>query len=95
MPIPTFDQFRLHQLSRSNRNAAQQSALCGCFYCRRIFAPSQINNWCTEPGETRPATALCPHCGVDAVLASAHADLTPELLDDMHRAWFTRDSDKP
>jgi hypothetical protein len=37
---------------------------CGCFYCLRLFEASAVGVWVGR-GD---ATALCPHCHIDAVL---------------------------
>ena len=34
-------------------------------------------------------TAICPYCGIDAVLADASGvEVSPEFLHKMHKAWF-------
>jgi hypothetical protein len=40
------------------------SEACGCIACERIHFPSEIVHWVDE------GTAVCPHCGVDAVVGS-------------------------
>ena len=35
---------------------------CSCFYCGKRFNPKEIKEW-TDKGQT----AICPHCGIDAV----------------------------
>jgi hypothetical protein len=61
-----------------------RSDICGCFYCLETFDTSTIRNW-IDTGQT----ALCPRCGIDAVIGSASGfDLTPEFLGGMQRRWF-------
>jgi hypothetical protein len=73
---------------RKNIAELNRSEKCGCFYCLRMFPPSEIENWC-DGGET----ALCPHCGVDSIIASASGfELTPQLLEMMHRHAFGEDA---
>ena len=91
MPTPTFEEFCLHKLSQFNRDAIEQSDRCECFHCRRIFTATEGTRWCTVGDGGRPTTALCPHCGVDAILPSKTTHLTPELLERMHAVWFTRE----
>ncbi len=55
-----------HRHSIHHRREVLQSELCGCFYCLRWLAPTQIEEW-VDGGQT----ALCPYCGIDAVLGSA------------------------
>ena len=59
-----------------------------------MFDAREISEWIDGPqlasGET-PAgvTALCPRCGIDAVLPSAMpVPLTTDLLAEMHSHWF-------
>lgn len=42
------------------------SEVAVCFYCFAEFPPSAVSEWCDgdEPGQT----AICPCCGVDAVV---------------------------
>jgi hypothetical protein len=61
----------------------EASEACGCIACERIYFPSEIVNWLG--GET----ALCPHCGVDAVVGSASGiPITPGVLKRAHERWF-------
>ena len=43
-----------------------KSEYCACYYCQRTFLPSKIETWVDEEN-----TALCPKCGIDAVIGSA------------------------
>ena len=85
----------LHRFSRQHRDLLARSSQAGCFYCLTIFDPAKIVDWVDGPasvsGDTSEGvTALCPRCGIDAVLPSAVVDLDAELLADMHRHWFDR-----
>ena len=61
-----------------------RSARCGCFHCESFFAPTEIEDWVD-----RMSTALCPRCGVDAVLPDVPLYvLNAELLREMHEAFF-------
>jgi hypothetical protein len=74
-----------HQHSSGHSQELAKSALCGCFYCMEVFAPSDINDWCDD-GDT----ALCPKCGGDSVIgdASNFPVTSPEFLAKMKRYWF-------
>lgn len=73
-----------HRHSSVHRAEVLASESCACFFCLRSFVPGEITEW-VDDGET----ALCPRCGIDAVLGSASGHpLTPELLRAMHAAWF-------
>lgn len=76
-----------HHFCTKNREQLAQSDLCGCFFCLRIYQPDLITDWAYETnGET---TAICPFCGIDAVIPSAAGyPLTPEFLEKMKAHWF-------
>jgi wobble nucleotide-excising tRNase len=82
----------IHQHSIHHRSLLEQSDRCGCFYCEKIYSPSEVEEWIDEQDDSDPdsgVTALCPYCGIDAVLPSAAGiDLTPALLTAMHRHYF-------
>jgi hypothetical protein len=74
-----------HRHSAHHRAEILASAACGCFHCRAVFAPGAITRW-IEAGQT----ALCPRCGVDAVIgAAAGYPLTPAFLEAMRALWFS------
>jgi hypothetical protein len=82
-----------HSKSSDHRADLEASLICGCFYCRSTFEPSEIAEWVDASQDAaddpRGQTALCPHCGVDAVLGSHSGfPITPEFLAAMHRYWF-------
>jgi len=77
-----------HRHSSGHREEILASEVCGCFYCRKTFSPSEIEDWIDEIGGVG-TTALCPRCGIDAVVGSgAGLTLTPEFLREMHEYWF-------
>lgn len=85
----------LHRFSSRHRELLAGSLRAGCFHCLTIFDPAEIVDWVDGPasvsGDTNEGvTALCPRCGIDAVLPSAVVDLDAELLAEMHRHWFDR-----
>ena len=61
-----------------------RSSLCGCFHCLSTFEPTAITTWVDEG-----KTAVCPVCGVNAVVGSDSGMLiTRELLEDLKKRWF-------
>ncbi len=75
-----------HKCCIHHRRAIEASAACGCFFCLRVFPPDQITEWTDDE-----ATALCPHCGIDSVLATASGiAITPPFLSAMHDYYFKR-----
>jgi hypothetical protein len=75
-----------------HEESVRKSEKCGCFYCLRIYDASAIIDWVKEsedcprgPGKT----ALCPYCGIDAVIPDeAGYELTDQLLSVMHSEYF-------
>jgi hypothetical protein len=90
-PIPTgmaIDPVRCNaarQHASKHRAEIQASARCGCYFCFRTFPHSDIRAW-VDSNET----ALCPACGIDAVIgdASKHR-LDGRFLRQMHTLFFS------
>jgi hypothetical protein len=86
----------VHRFCTNNRELLAHSDRAGCFYCQAIIEAHEIEDWVdgaqVETGElTDGVTALCPRCGIDAVLPSAAPiKLDAPLLSEMHRSWFER-----
>ena len=81
---------RAHRHSFRNRGEVVASARCACFHCGAMFAPADVRRWTDVEGGVG-ATAVCPRCNVDAVLASrAGFPLSPAFLTAMRRRWFER-----
>jgi len=77
-----------HKHSIFHREEVLTSKICSCFYCREIFTSDAISEWTDEDD----ATALCPKCGIDAVIGdkSGYPIETLEFLDAMYAYWFER-----
>lgn len=58
-----------HKHSRHNFEELSDSYLCACFHCCTLFAIEKITEW-TDKASDDGATALCPVCGIDAVLGN-------------------------
>ena len=80
-----------------HREHLAESERAGCFHCLSMFPPAEITEWIDEPDTTdgssgAPApdgvTALCPRCGIDAVLPSSKVAIDPTLLQDMAAHYF-------
>lgn len=52
--------------SMRNRGEIERSKRCGCYSCTAVFDASEICEW-VDGG----LTAICPHCGIDAVIGDA------------------------
>lgn len=61
---------RAHAACTCHRAEVLASRECGCFYCLATFPPSQVKLW-TDGSRRGGQTALCPRCGVDAVIGDA------------------------
>jgi hypothetical protein len=87
----TSDLDSIHKGSIRHRRAVETADICGCFYCRSVFRPSEILDWVDEePNTLIGQTALCPRCGIDAVIAgSPRMPITDELLQAMYVRFFT------
>jgi hypothetical protein len=73
-----------------NRDELLLSERCGCFYCGAIFLPVEVNEW-TDEKEGVGQTALCPRCGIDAVIGSASGyPITADFMEMMKQYWFQR-----
>jgi hypothetical protein len=86
----------IHKHSSKHRDVLARSHRAGCFYCQAFFAPADIMDWVDGPqvetGSTADGiTALCPRCGIDAVLPSgAPIPLDAEVLAQMHHYFFEK-----
>lgn len=75
-----------HRHSSNHRAQLLKDDHCGCFHCVRIFPPSAILHWIEDK---KDGTAVCPHCGIDAVLGeSSGYPITGEFLARMRTSWF-------
>jgi len=97
MPSSPPDVVVAHARTSNHRQQIEASTVCGCFHCLTTFAPSEVTQWIDTPVDapdgTEPAagtTALCPRCGVDAVLGSASGyPIDATFLSAMRRYWFS------
>jgi hypothetical protein len=102
MPMPAHIR-AAHDHASNHYDEIMASGTCGCFYCTWIFTPDQITNWAGRyndgirpPPPQNKLFALCPSCGIDAVIGSASGlPITKEFLREMNRYWFALASDDP
>lgn len=88
IPLPTRLDYnpQLEELATFNRNHRELLELntdAGCYHCCTIFPPEDIKEWIRDE-----STALCPNCGIDAVLPNGENELTIPILQAMHDYWF-------
>ena len=76
---------KAHKCCMNNEPALHKSEICGCFHCLKIFDPYEIEDWIQD----QELTALCPYCGIDAVIADVSGyPITREFLAAMEKYWF-------
>ena len=76
---------KAHRYCTANEGLLSESTVCGCFYCLKVFAPSEIENWINDRDGK---TAICPYCSIDSVRPGNRVDLSKNFLHQMHKAWF-------
>ena len=66
-----------------------RSKRCGCFFCRHEFDAKAVHDWVSD---RRGTSALCPECGMDAVIGDASGvPLTRSLLKEMSQTLYGDD----
>ena len=76
----------------------EASKSCGCCSCMQIFPPEDIVAWAgldfdqvDDPAAVAAQTALCPHCGSEAVIGDKSGyPINMQFLGSMNEAWFQR-----
>lgn len=87
------DYYVLNSQSAYNRRLVEESRECGCFHCGSRFAGSEITEWLKETDGDD--TALCPYCGVDAVIVGTdRLPLSTALLSMLYGDWFSNECKK-
>lgn len=86
MDVPDHALREAHAHSSYHWGELYHSAVCGCFYCCEMFDFNEIEDW-TDKG----VTALCPECGIDAVIGEASGFPVDDVafLQAMKRHWFS------
>ena len=77
-----------HDHSSNHRAEVVDSTLCGCFYCCETFPSGDIEEW-VDDVDGVGQTALCPKCGIDAVVGDrAGFGVSRGFLEMMRLHWF-------
>lgn len=93
----TIDTDRAHRHSANHRAQLLASERCGCFFCLAMFSPQAVVEWIDAPADAAAdanddevgVTALCPACGIDAVIGSASGfAIERAFLQAMQARWF-------
>ena len=84
------DFFEAHKFSNNHMEQLKKDLVCGCFYCCKLFSPSEISEWIIADNDCdRFGTAICPYCGIDSVIGeSSGFPITEEFLEQMRKHWF-------
>ena len=70
-PLPLgYDPDAVLKESFRNREAVMAAKFCGCYHCLFVFESSEITEWWDSDVCGMEQTAVCPKCGIDAVLPS-------------------------
>ena len=73
------DHIRAHEVSSCLRAVLGASDSCGCFNWFAVFPPREITQWTDVDANGIGQTAICPHCGIDAVIGSASGYPSPQV----------------
>ena len=80
------------KMAFGNKQHIEQADTCGCYFCGRIFKPTEVKNYITEPNG-KGETAECPFCFIDSVIdnkrvADGGEVLSEELLMEVNHKAF-------
>ncbi len=92
------DLLAAYRHTTDNRAEIEASQVCGCCACVTTFPPDDIVAWSgidvssfDDPESLSGGTALCPHCGREAVIGDKSGyRIEPGFLTEMNEAWFQR-----
>ena len=74
-----------HKYSSNHKASLLKDTKCGCFFCLKIFSPTEIEEWIDDI----EGTAICPYCGIDSIISeSSSYPITTEFLSEMNKYWF-------
>ena len=71
-----------------NEESINNSDFCGCFHCISIFPVVDIKSSEMMVEKDGFRTAICPICGIDAVIGDASVEVSAELLEALNEYYF-------
>ena len=75
--------------SFENWGSVMNSKICGCYYCRSIFPPSEVTECIPD---RHGMTVLCPKCSIDSVIGDASGiPIREDVLEELHDHMFGSD----
>lgn len=80
----------MHNRSRHNRLCINKSEWCSCFSCCQKYKANEVREW-IDTGNT----ALCPKCGIDAVIGDYSGYDDMEDMKMMYNYYFGVPNEKP
>lgn len=85
-----------HRYSSNHKPELEKDKKCRCFYCLEIFEPAKIKKWVQADNSCdRRGTAVCPYCGMDAVIGeSSGYPITKAFLLAMKKRFFKHSVEK-
>lgn len=75
-------------LAMKNRDHLAEGEV-GCYYCIEMYDASEIKEWTDNE-----QTAICPKCGIDAIVAKSQHELSKDILEEAHDYWFGKREDE-
>jgi hypothetical protein len=79
---------KAHKDSIYHQSQLVKSNIFGCFHCKKTFEFTKINEW-TDEDSDKGKTAICPICGIDAVLGDNYPIQDKSFLNEMNTFWFS------
>ena len=87
--IERFKNYAKH--AKDNELEIVQSNLCGCYFCRHIFSARDVGDWVEEDHHV---SAVCPECGMDAVIGDhSGVPISKDLLKEMNEYFYGEAAD--
>lgn len=79
----------IHKHASNNEIEILKSTTCSCFFCRQSYSARTVNDWINDD---RGVTAICPECGMDAVIGDASGyHLDKAELKEMNLEYYGED----
>ena len=82
----------IHRNCFANEIKLKSTQQAGCFDCLNIFSSSSITDWIDDHPHR---SAVCPHCGTDAVLADDGTFELSKIMLETLNAHYISQADNP